>query len=103
MSVSLDDVRHVASLARLGITDERAAVIARELSSILEHMQVLSKVETADVDVSSAQPQLGMTLRPDEGPPIPLARPPMDLAPNGREGFFLVPRLATHEDPESAP
>jgi hypothetical protein len=42
-----------------------------------------------------------MSLRPDVGPPIRLARMPDEIAPAFRDGFFLVPRLATHEDLES--
>ena len=99
MSISLDEVRHVAALARLGITEERAHVASVELSSILEHMHVLSKVAAAEA--SSERPR-GMLLRPDVGPPIPLERPPVDFAPAMRDGFFLVPRLETHEDPEQS-
>ena len=101
MSISLEDVRHIAALARLGISDERARSVAIELSSILEHMEVLARVDTGDAAGTIAQP--GMALRPDAGPPIPLLRPPADFAPMSRDGFFLVPRLATHEDPEPAP
>jgi aspartyl-tRNA(Asn)/glutamyl-tRNA(Gln) amidotransferase subunit C len=102
VSISLDEVRHIASLARLGISHEQARAAAVELSSILEHMQVLSQVDTSDEDsLGIAQP--GMILRPDVGPPIPLVRAPADFAPSMREGLFLVPRLATHEDPEPAP
>jgi aspartyl-tRNA(Asn)/glutamyl-tRNA(Gln) amidotransferase subunit C len=36
-------------------------------------------------------------LRTDEGPPIPLALPKESFAPAMRDGFFIVPRLATHE------
>lgn len=103
MSISLDEVRHVASLARVGISEERARVMATELTSILEHMQALSKVDTSDVDAAGALAQPGMTLRPDHGPPIPLVRPPASFAPELRDGFFLVPRLSTHEDPEPSP
>jgi len=95
MSISLDEVRHIAALARLGMSEERARVAAVELSSILEHMQVLSKAAGAD---SSSNTDRSMPLRPDVGPPIPLARPPIDFAPSMRDGFFLVPRLETHED-----
>ena len=102
MSVSLDEVRHIAALARLGISDERAQRAAQELSSILEHMQVLSRIDDASAD-SAGDTDTGMTLRPDVGPPIPLLRAPAFFAPEIREGFFLVPRLATHEDTERSP
>jgi hypothetical protein len=39
-----------------------------------------------------------MALREDAGPPIPLARPLESFAPLMRDGFLLVPRLATHEE-----
>ena len=102
MTISLDDVRHIAALARLGLSHEQARAAAVELSSILEHMQVLSQVDTSDLK-SAEVPQPGMILRPDTGPPIPLEHTPADIAPSARDGFFLVPRLATHEDPEPAP
>jgi aspartyl-tRNA(Asn)/glutamyl-tRNA(Gln) amidotransferase subunit C len=103
MSISLDQARHIASLARLGISEERARTMATELTSILSHMEVLSKVDASDIDPATASAHPGMTLRPDRGPPIPLVRPPASFAPEVRDGFFLVPRLATHEDPEPAP
>lgn len=103
MSISLQDVRHIAALARLGISDEQARIIAAELSSILEHMQVLAKLESPEAHGSDQRLDTGMWLRPDSGPPIPLERPPSSFAPEMRDGFFLVPRLATHEDPEPAP
>ncbi|MEO7086775.1 MAG: Asp-tRNA(Asn)/Glu-tRNA(Gln) amidotransferase subunit GatC [Gemmatimonadaceae bacterium] len=97
MSVSLDDVRHVALLARVGLTDERAAALVAELNTILQHMDVLSPVDTTGVELapSDAAPTV---LRADEGPAIPLARPRESFAPKMRDGFFLVPRLDTHED-----
>ena len=103
MSVSLSEVRHIAALARLGISDERAQVAAVELSSILEHMQVLSRVDAERAALFERTTSTGMELRPDAGPPIPLLRPPAFFAPEMRDGFFLVPRLATHEDPEPSP
>jgi aspartyl-tRNA(Asn)/glutamyl-tRNA(Gln) amidotransferase subunit C len=102
VTISIEEVRHIASLARLGITEERARAVALELSSILEHMQVLSRVETRDLDEESESPA-ATTLRPDVGPPIPLHRATAAFAPELKDGFFLVPRLATHEDSEPAP
>ena len=104
MSVSLDEVRHIAALARLGLSEAGARRMAQELSSILAHMQVLSRVDDEEGAADSVEDALeGMSLRPDVGPPIPLLRAPAFFAPEMRDGFFLVPRLATHEDPEPSP
>jgi aspartyl-tRNA(Asn)/glutamyl-tRNA(Gln) amidotransferase subunit C len=103
VTISLDEVRHIAALARLGISDERAQLAAQELSSILSHMRVLSRVDDERATATGGDTATGMTLRPDAGPPIPLLRAPAFFAPDVRDGFFLVPRLATHEDREQSP
>jgi aspartyl-tRNA(Asn)/glutamyl-tRNA(Gln) amidotransferase subunit C len=98
VSVTVDDVKHVARLARLGMTDEHAEQLVAELNRILDYMTVLGRVETRGVEPASGVGAAGMPLRIDSGPPIPLARPPESIAPSMRDGFFLVPRLASHED-----
>lgn len=102
MAVTLDDVLHIAALARLGLTDERAASLVAELNTILEHMDVLSKVDTTGVEPIAGVGVAALPLRPDVGPQIPLARAREAFAPTMRDGFFLVPRLSTHEDAEAA-
>ncbi len=101
-SVNTDDVQHVAMLARLGIDEARAISLARELNTILEHMRVLREVNTDGVEEAAAVGAAGMRLRSDEGPQVPLDEPPERFAPEMRAGFFIVPRLATHEDTEAS-
>ena len=60
MAVTFDDVRHIAALARLGIPDDRLPVLAKELSGILGHMDVLQSV---NVDSGSTPDAAGMPLR----------------------------------------
>ncbi len=98
MAVSEDDVRHVAELARLALEPERVRLLAAELNSILSHMEVLAAVDTSGIDLHARDDDDGMPLRDDTGPQLPLARPRDAFAPESRDGFFLVPRLATHED-----
>ena len=98
--VTIDDVRHVAMLARLGLTDARARELTKDLNTILEHMDVLSRVDTTGVDEASGIGAAGMRLRADAGPPIPLAEPPEAFVPEMRQGFIVVPRLSSHEDSE---
>jgi aspartyl-tRNA(Asn)/glutamyl-tRNA(Gln) amidotransferase subunit C len=97
VSVSEDDVRHVAMLARLGLDPSRIPTIAAELNGILAHMDVLSRVATPPSGVTGVG-AAGTPLRVDGGNQIPLAQPREAFAPAMRDGFFLVPRLATHED-----
>src|SRR6185503_646857 len=47
VSVTIDDVRHIATLARLGLSDDRAQALVAELNTILQHMDVLQKVDTS--------------------------------------------------------
>lgn len=98
MAVTIDDVRHIAALARLGLSDDRAHALVGELNTILAHMDVLSRVNTERVEPVVGVGAAAAPMRTDEGPAIPLARDIQDFAPNTRDGFFLVPRLSTHED-----
>ena len=98
MSVTEDEVRHVATLARLGLDATRIPTIAAELNGILAHMEVLSKVDTSIVGPVTGVGAAGTPLRVDGGNQIPLARPREAFAPAMRDGLLLVPRLATHED-----
>jgi aspartyl-tRNA(Asn)/glutamyl-tRNA(Gln) amidotransferase subunit C len=99
MAVTRQDVLHIAELARLGVDNARADELTKELSAILAHMEVLSQIDTAGVPTTAGVEAEGTPLRPDVG-----ERPVMEgtlesFAPAMRDGFFIVPRLATHEDP----
>ncbi len=97
MAVTEHDVRHVAALARLGLDEARVPALVAELNGILVHMDALRKVKSDGAAVSGVGAG-GMPLRADSGPQYPLARARRALAPAMRDGFYLVPRLATHAD-----
>ncbi|HET9453658.1 MAG TPA: Asp-tRNA(Asn)/Glu-tRNA(Gln) amidotransferase subunit GatC [Gemmatimonadaceae bacterium] len=94
--VTIAEVRHVAALARLGLTEERAAELTRDLNTILGHMDVLSRVATKGVAAAAAS-GAAMRLAPDKGPSIPLMEPLSAFAPAMKDGLIQVPRLSTHE------
>jgi aspartyl-tRNA(Asn)/glutamyl-tRNA(Gln) amidotransferase subunit C len=94
MSVTPDDVRHVARLARVGLDEQRIPSLVSELNGILAHMDVLQQV---NVDgVAEIASQAATPLRDDALPSDALQRTREAFAPASRDGFFLVPRLATH-------
>ena len=110
MAVTRDDVTRVAELAHLRLDDEHVAALVAELNGILEHMGVLAGARTEGVHGAAGVGDAGLPLRVDAGPPLPLERPPEALAPllpgglrASRDGFFLVPRLATHDGADEAP
>ena len=99
MAVSESDVLHVAALARLAIEPARLPSLVKELNGILEHMEVLERVETGSGMGDVAGTGSSTSMRSDEGhSSISLTIPRDAFAPLMRDGFFLVPRLATHED-----
>jgi aspartyl-tRNA(Asn)/glutamyl-tRNA(Gln) amidotransferase subunit C len=102
MAVTLDDVRHVATLARVGLSDARAASLVAELNTILGHMDVLSRVDTSRLEPVVGVGAAGLSLQEDRGPSVALARKLEEFAPSMRDGFLLVPRLATHETAEGS-
>jgi aspartyl-tRNA(Asn)/glutamyl-tRNA(Gln) amidotransferase subunit C len=102
VAVSIDAVRHIAALARLGLSDERAAALVSELNTILGHMDALGQVDTVGVAEAIGVGARGTPTRSDDGPPIPLKRSLDAFAPKLRDGFFLVPRLSSHESADEA-
>ena len=97
MPVTHDDVRHVAELARVAVDHERLDHIVAELNGILGHMDELAQVNTTDIEGTIAKPVDSTPLRSDSSGPLLLESPREEFAPSMRDGFFLVPRLATHE------
>jgi aspartyl-tRNA(Asn)/glutamyl-tRNA(Gln) amidotransferase subunit C len=102
VSVTVDDVRRIAALARLGIDPARLPSLVAELNQILDHMEVLEAVQLPQDPADASVAPERAPLREDRGPQLPVAHPLESFGPQVRDGFFLVPRLATHEDPAGA-
>jgi len=99
MAVTREDVLHIAQLARLGVDAARADELTKELSAILSHMEVLSQIDTTSVAPMAGVGAGGTPLRPDAGVAPAMQGTLGSFAPSMEGGFFIVPRLATHEDP----
>ena len=98
MAVTPDDVRHVAQLARLGSADADLVGYVGQLNGILAHMDVLQRVEGAVAATEADEVREGMPTRADVPGSVKLEIPREQFAPEMQGGFFLVPRLGTHED-----
>jgi len=50
MKLTSDEVKHIAKLARLGLTDEEVEKFSTQLSDILSHARMLDEVDTENVE-----------------------------------------------------
>ena len=66
MALSTDDVRDIARLARIAISDDEVERMRDQLSSILDHFEVLSDIDTDDVPPTAQSFDLTNVERPDE-------------------------------------
>jgi aspartyl-tRNA(Asn)/glutamyl-tRNA(Gln) amidotransferase subunit C len=93
MSLSEDDVRHVATLARLALDDEEIAALTPQLAGILAYAEQVGAVATADVEPMTHPLGLTDIFRDDE-PGTSLDRDAlMANAPDPQDGRFGVPRI----------
>jgi len=101
MAVTHDDVRHVATLARLQVDDARLDHLVAELNGILKHMDALGEVDTREIEQGEFAPGVSTPVRSDASGPLRMYSPLASFAPAVRDGFILVHRLASHDDSEN--
>ena len=93
MPLTLEQVRHIARLARLRLTAEEERRYAEQLSAILDYAERLKRVDTADVPATAGVQDLQAPLRPDTPrPSLPRERA-LANAPASADGMFLVPPI----------
>ncbi len=100
-TVTLDDVRHVAALANLQLTADEEPRMQRDLNAILQHIAVLSALDTTGVPPMAQVGELmaaesspaGASLRPDTPKPSVDRAAVMQEAPETDGRFFKVPKV----------
>ncbi len=91
--ISEEQVRHVANLARLGLTDEEVERMGGQLGAILESIDKIGELDLADVPPTANPLNLTNVLRPDE-PRGELPREEaLAPAPEPADDLFSVPRI----------
>ena len=93
MELSLEQVEHIAQLARLTLSAEEKALYQEQLSAILEYFEKLQELDTEAISPTATVLPLRSVMREDE------PRPPMDRedilanAPEAADGCFEVPAV----------
>lgn len=91
--ISEEQVRHVANLARLGLTDEEVKRMGGQLDAILDSIEEIQKLDLDGVKPTANPLELTNVLRPDE-PGLELPREvALKNAPEPDDELFVVPRI----------
>ncbi len=90
MSISREEVVHVATLARLGLTDSEIELFREQLGTILRHIETLAELDLSDVPPSALVVPLQDVERPDEPRPSLPLEAALSNAPRGEDGYFRV-------------
>lgn len=103
MSITEDQVRQVAHLARLGVTDAEVHEHAESLTKILDIIEQMSAIDTSDVEpmahpiqcyqVDQHQEKVELPLRDDEISESNERESYQAIAPLAKHGLYLVPQV----------
>ena len=93
MAVSTKDVMHVARLAKISFTGEEVEQLVKELNSVLEYMEMISKLDVGSVPPTSYVLKPVPHMRRDEPKPSLPEGEAIRPAPDSGKGCFKVPRV----------
>lgn len=96
MKITEDEVRYVAELANLRLSEEEAARMCAELGAILAYMDKLNELDTREVEpMAQVLYEAGetATLREDAEGPVLGAEAALANAPLAGSGYFKVPKV----------
>ena len=91
MSITREQVLHVAKLARLALTDEEVERLGAQLAAILEAVSKVSELDLSDVPPTSHPLDLVNVLGDDEPRPSLGRDAALALAPDAEDRAFRVP------------
>jgi aspartyl-tRNA(Asn)/glutamyl-tRNA(Gln) amidotransferase subunit C len=93
MSVSPEQVRHIAKLARLAMSEEELDRLVPELNNILGWVEQLAEVNTDGVDPLATVVDQKLRLRDDVVTDGGIRDNILANAPEAQHGFFAVPKV----------
>ena len=90
MRVTKEEMRHIAALARVAMTDEELERMRDQMSNILEHFDVLQQVDTEGVEPTAHSADVVSVMRDDEVRPSATKEDVLSNAPLREEDFLRV-------------
>ncbi len=90
MAITFDEVQHIATLCRIGVTEEDLEQMSEQMSQILELFQALQELDTEDVPPTGHSASLETVMRADEAQPSFPMEDVLANAPKREDDFFRV-------------
>ncbi|MFQ5794042.1 MAG: Asp-tRNA(Asn)/Glu-tRNA(Gln) amidotransferase subunit GatC [Candidatus Bipolaricaulia bacterium] len=91
--ISEAQIRHIAELAKLKLTEAEIALYQEQLGEILEYFQKLEELDTDDVEPLKHLLETVNVLRDDRPESCLSQEEALRNAPQHRDGFFEVPKV----------
>lgn len=94
--ITEQEIRRVAELANLALTEEEIARMAKDLSGILQHVDKLNELDTSNVEPMAQvlfDAEETATLREDRERPCLTNQEALANAPIAGAGYFKVPKV----------
>lgn len=96
--IDREEVRKVANLARLNITEAEEVEFTTQLNSILEYFDQLSELDTTDVLPTTRAIETSNITRKDKLTPFPYKEELLQAAPEQQGEFFRVPKIISNDE-----
>ena len=93
MSLSDDQVRHLARLARIAIRPDESAAVVERLNRVLGLIDEMRRVDTSGVDPMAHPQDAKQRLRPDAVTEVDGRELYQSVAPAVEGGLYLVPKV----------
>lgn len=93
MSVTKKDVKYVADLAHLQLTEEESESLVHDMNQILDYMTTLNEIDTSDVEPLEHVIDLEYRLRDDRAEKPLSHGDALKNAPDADSDYFRVPRV----------
>jgi aspartyl-tRNA(Asn)/glutamyl-tRNA(Gln) amidotransferase subunit C len=93
MSVNTEQVRHIAKLARIAMSDGEVEALVPELNAIIGWVEQLAAVDTDGIEPLTAVIELKLRLREDKVTDGDVRDAVLANAPEAEHGFFAVPKV----------
>lgn len=90
MSLTRDQVKKVAKLANLPISEEEVEVYAKQLSAVLDYIEQLKKINTEKIEPTFNTSPVKNVFRRDQPSETLSAEDALSNASNKRNGFFVT-------------